>query len=260
MGGRLYERFAAIREISSFLARLSEKEAERVSDISGFGMWFGYWNDEHDFNRRRTELAIDLWDQDDEMLDTLLEFLPESKKAPPVKDVPAPLKPPEIAPVIDEATRITVKPSTPHGPIFLVHGHSPVVHEVARFLEPVTGRNVIILHEQANSGRTILEKFEEYAASASFAVVLLTGDDTGGVKSSGKVQLRGRQNVIFELGFFFGKLGRRRVVVLLEEEVEKPSDIAGLVYHALDNAGAWKQALVRELEAVDIAVDRSRIP
>jgi len=117
-----------------------------------------------------------------------------------------------------------------------------------------------VLHEQPNAGLTILEKFENYAGEVSFAVVLLTGDDKGGVRSSDGRNLRGRQNVIFELGFFFGKLGRTRVAVLLEENVEKPSDIDGLVYIALDQSGAWKYALAKELEAGGIPVDRSLIP
>lgn len=90
--------------------------------------------------------------------------------------------------------------------------------------------------------------------------MLLTGDDEGGIRSSDNLNLRGRQNVIFELGFFFGKLGRKRVAVLLESNVEKPSDIDGLVYISLDKAGAWKYSLAKELEAASIPVDRSRIP
>jgi predicted nucleotide-binding protein len=74
------------------------------------------------------------------------------------------------------------------------------------------------------------------------------------------MQLRGRQNVIFELGFFFGKLGRQRVTVLLEKGVEKPSDIEGLVYITLDASGALKYALAREFEATGISVNQSRIP
>ena len=142
-----------------------------------------------------------------------------------------------------------------------MHGHARAIrHEVVRVLERGTGREVIVLHEQPNAGRTIVEKFEDHAADASFAVALLTADDQGGVRTGSDVHLRGRQNVVFELGFFFGKLGRQRVAVLLEENVEKPSDIDGLVYITLDEAGAWKQALARELETAGISVDRSRIP
>jgi predicted nucleotide-binding protein len=117
-----------------------------------------------------------------------------------------------------------------------------------------------VLHEHPNAGRTILEKFEDHATNASFAVVLLTGDDEDSIRASSSTHLRGRQNVIFELGFFFGNLGRRRVVVLIEENVEKPSDIDGLVYITFDQAGGWKSALARELEAASIPVDRSRMP
>jgi len=146
------------------------------------------------------------------------------------------------------------------GPIFVVHGHADALrHELVRVLERATDRDVIVLHEQANAGRTILEKFEAHAASAAYAVVLLTGDDAGGPKG-GAAAPRGRQNVIFELGFFFGKLGRERVAVLLDPQVEQPSDIAGLVYIPADPHGAWKQQLARELSAVDISVNYNRIP
>ena len=147
------------------------------------------------------------------------------------------------------------------GPIFVVHGHSDVLrHEVVRVLERATGREVVVLHEQPNQGQTILEKFESHAASSAYAVVLLTGDDHGAAKSDDAQRPRGRQNVVFELGFFFGKLGRRRVAVLLEPNVEKPSDIDGLVYISVDPAGAWKYALARDLDAAGISVDQSRIP
>ena len=147
------------------------------------------------------------------------------------------------------------------GPIFIVHGHAEATrHEVARVLQRATGREVIVLHEQANAGRTILEKFEHHAASAAYAVVLLSADDVGRARLATDLRPRGRQNVIFELGFFFGKLERSRVAVLLDSGVEKPSDIDGLVYVAHDPAGAWKQGLAREVEAAGIKVDYSRIP
>ena len=157
---------------------------------------------------------------------------------------------PEPASTVDE-----------NGPIFVVHGHAITIrHEVVRVLERGTGREVIVLHEQPNSGRTILEKFEAHAAGASYAVVLLMADDEGGTASTTVRSPRGRQNVIFELGFFFGKLGRARVAVLLAPGVEKPSDVDGLVYIGIDEAGAWKQALTRELASAKIEVDYSRIP
>jgi predicted nucleotide-binding protein len=146
------------------------------------------------------------------------------------------------------------------GPIFVVHGRDHAsLHYVVRVLQNSTGREIVVLHEQANAGRTILEKFEQHAAGAAYAVVLLTADDEGGL-AGGTTNARARQNVIFELGFFFAELGRKRVAVLVSEGVEKPSDIDGLVYIDLDAGGAWKHTLVKELEAAGVSVDYARIP
>jgi hypothetical protein len=145
-------------------------------------------------------------------------------------------------------------------PIFVVHRHdNALLHEVVRVLERATSREVTVLHEQPNRGRTLLEKFEAHAQVASYAVVVLTADDIGGAVGH-EPKPRGRQNVIFELGFFFGKLGRERVCVLLGEGVEQPSDITGLVYVAADASGSWKYKLGRELQAAGIHVALDRIP
>ncbi len=146
------------------------------------------------------------------------------------------------------------------GPIFVVHGRDhAALHHVVRVLERSTGREVVVLHEQPNGGRTLLEKFEDHAATASYAVVLLTADDQGGLAGAATQAPRGRQNVVFELGFFFGKLGRGRVAVLLHKGVERPSDLDGLVYISLED-GSWKHDLLRELQDADIHVDYSRLP
>lgn len=182
------------------------------------------------------------------------------------------------APWTNDRAELVIRPTPPAGPsaiaskqgahpatsetapIFLVHGHDHrLLHEVARVLERATGREVIVLHEQASRGRTVLEKFEDHAQLASFAVVLLTADDVGGAAGQEK-KPRARQNVVFELGFFFGQLGRERVCVLLEEGVEQPSDMAGLVYVAADAPGNWKYSLSRELQASGIEVAFHRIP
>jgi hypothetical protein len=137
--------------------------------------------------------------------------------------------------------------------IFIVHGHNTGAREaVARFLERA-GFEPIILHEQANQGRTIIEKFEEHAA-VNFAVVLLTPDDVGG--PAGKaVQPRARQNVVLELGFFIGKLGRGRVCALKSGDLELPTDILGVAWTSLDDAGAWRVNLAKELEAAGYKID-----
>jgi predicted nucleotide-binding protein len=110
------------------------------------------------------------------------------------------------------------------------------------------GLNPIILHEQANGGKTIIEKFEKHAGVAGFAVVLLTSDDVGG-PSADQLQSRARQNVIGEMFWFAGKLGRSHVCALRKGDVELPSDFAGVVYTPVDDRGAWKTDLLKELQA-----------
>lgn len=143
--------------------------------------------------------------------------------------------------------------------VFIIHGHDEAVREtVARFLEKLDFQP-IILHEQANKGRTIIEKFEEHA-DVPFAVVLLTPDDVGKLKDEkSDLKPRARQNVILELGFFLGRLGRERVCPLVKGDVETPSDYDGVVYTKLDGAGAWKMKLVQELKAAGFGVDANRV-
>ena len=149
--------------------------------------------------------------------------------------------------------------------VFIVHGHDESAREtVARFLEKLQ-IEPIILHEQPNEGRTIIEKFEDYA-DVGFAVVLLTPDDVGASKDRrDDLEPRARQNVVFELGFFIGKLGRigklrrSRVCTLVKGSVETPSDYAGVGYTELDDAGGWKTKLVDELKAAGFVIDANRM-
>jgi predicted nucleotide-binding protein len=138
--------------------------------------------------------------------------------------------------------------------VFIVHGHDdPAKMEVARLIERA-GLNVKILHEQPNEGRTIIEKFERYAGLAGFAVVLLTPDDVGGADRE-RLRPRARQNVIGEMFWFAGKLGRQRVCALKKGDVEMPSDFAGVGYTEMDDRGAWKTELLKELDAAGYEVD-----
>lgn len=143
--------------------------------------------------------------------------------------------------------------------VFVVHGHDNEMKEqVARFLEKM-GLNAIILHEQANAGLTIIEKFEKFATT-SYAIVLMTPDDIGNnIKEPEKLNPRARQNVIFELGYFFGKLGRPNVCALLKGSVERPSDYDGILYIAHDSEGGWKLLLVKELKEAGLDFDSNKI-
>jgi predicted nucleotide-binding protein len=140
--------------------------------------------------------------------------------------------------------------------VFVVHGHEEGPREaVARFLMQL-GFEPIILHEQANQGRTIMEKVEAHG-QVDFAVVLLTPDDEGCAKG-GKPEPRARQNVLLELGYFLGRLGRDKVCALKRGTVEIPSDFAGVVWESMDG-NSWKQALGRELKAAGHEIDWNKV-
>jgi predicted nucleotide-binding protein len=139
--------------------------------------------------------------------------------------------------------------------VFIVHGHEEAPREaVARFLERI-GLDPIILHEQANQGKTVIEKFEAHA-DVGFAIVLLTPDDIGG-PAGGQQQPRARQNVILELGYFIGRLSRARVCALKAGDLELPSDILGIVWTPFDPG--WKQALANELQAAGYDIDWNKV-
>jgi predicted nucleotide-binding protein len=92
-----------------------------------------------------------------------------------------------------------------------------------------------------------------------FAVVLLTPDDLGGPASAPTQAARARQNVIFELGYFVGKLGRGRACLLRKEKVEIPSDLYGVIYTDMDEADGWKLKLVKELKAAGLDFDANKV-
>jgi hypothetical protein len=186
-----------------------------------------------------------------------------------------PLPSPREEYVIDKKGDIGVRLKNSNK-VFVVHGHNDTIKDaVATYLESLN-LEPIILHLQPSLGKTIIEKVEHYS-DVGFAVILLTKDDLGcilgplefiptqepvGIFSKktvihagrpwGKQNPRARQNVIFEFGYFIGRLGRNRVAALCEEGIERPSDIDGLVYISLDNEGLWESALKKEIEAAGI--------
>jgi predicted nucleotide-binding protein len=141
--------------------------------------------------------------------------------------------------------------------IFIVHGHDDLAKsQVARFIEKL-GFQPIILHEQASSGKTIIEKIEEYS-NVGFGIVLYTACDIGAKKDDEEnLKSRARQNVIFEHGYLIGKIRRENVVALVKGEIEKPNDISGVVYIAM-NDESWKFGLAKELKNSGYDVDMNR--
>jgi|SRR5215217_221373 len=164
----------------------------------------------------------------------------------------------------DYKAHVEAKSAKPRGPqarkagdvtkVFIVHGHEEAPREmVARFLEKL-GLQAIILHEQTNRGMTVAEKLEANN-DVGFAVVIMTPDDFGRSKTVDGESPRARQNVILELGYFIGHLGRDKVCALKQGDLEIPSDFVGVVYTAFDQGGAWRLALAKELDAAGYHID-----
>ena len=123
------------------------------------------------------------------------------------------------------------------------------------------GLKTIILHEQPDKGRTIIQKFKDYS-DVGFAIVLLSPDDKGcSAKKRSKLRPRARQNAIFELGFFIGKLDQKKVLIIHKKhkDFEFPSDYAGVLYTPYDVAGQWQYKIVGELQAAGYSVDANKL-
>lgn len=142
--------------------------------------------------------------------------------------------------------------------IFIVHGRdNGTKQEVARFIEKLDYEPVI-LNEQPDSGLTIIEKLEKNS-EVGFAIVLYTPCDLGSLNNNKKTwKPRARQNVVFEHGYLMAKLGRDRVIALIKGDVEKPSDIDGIVYVPFGEDDGWKLLLARNLRNAGYTVDLNK--
>ncbi len=141
------------------------------------------------------------------------------------------------------------------GKVFIVHGHNAEMKEaVARLIER-QGIEAIILNEQANKGKTIIEKIEDYSDVAG-AICLFSPDDEGKALRDKEVKKRARQNVVFEAGYFMGLLGRENVIMIASKEVEIPSDLSGVLYTDIEN---WKFSLLQEMKAMGYVIDYNKL-
>ncbi len=150
-------------------------------------------------------------------------------------------------------------PSISGSDIFIVHGHDDEIKNgVARYLERLN-LNPIILQEQTSAGDTIIEKIERYS-NVGFGIVLYSPCDKGGLnKEPTDLKARARQNVIFEHGYLIGKLGRKNVVAIVKDDIEKPNDISGVVYINYDLSGAWQTDVAKELNRVGYSIDFNKL-
>ncbi len=148
--------------------------------------------------------------------------------------------------------------STQNRKIFIVHGHDDeMVQATARFVKQI-GFDPVILKEQPNQDRTIIEKFEDYA-DVPIAIVLFSPDDLGKAKDEDSLKPRPRQNVVFELGFFIGKLGRNKVVVLhkVVENFEMFSDFQGVLFEPFKDG--WELKVAKEIKTAGFNIDLNQL-
>lgn len=143
--------------------------------------------------------------------------------------------------------------------VFIVHGSDELLKQtVARFVTQLD-LSPVILHEQPNKGKTIIEKIESYS-NVDFAIVLLTPDDIAyPVNDLSAAKPRARQNVILELGFFLGILGRERVCALYKSDVDIPSDYEGVIYIKVNENDDWRLKLAKEIKCAGIDINMNKV-
>lgn len=122
---------------------------------------------------------------------------------------------------------------------FIVHGHDEyTLSELKDYIQNILKwQEPIVLREQPSSGKTIIEKFEDHASKVDCVFVLMTPDDLVKGKKGGSDKRRSRQNVVFELGFFYGQFGRKKgkTIVLYKGSLEIPSDMHGIIWINISN-------------------------
>lgn len=157
---------------------------------------------------------------------------------------------PELVENLKENQRV------PMNKVFIVHGHNGELKEsVARLIER-QNIEAIILSEQANSGNTIIEKFEKNS-DVQAAICLFTEDDIAKVNDErAEYKKRARQNVVFEAGYFMGKLSRKRVILVANKDVEMPSDLQGVIYTSTNN---WNVDVLKELMEMGFDIDMNKL-
>jgi predicted nucleotide-binding protein len=154
---------------------------------------------------------------------------------------------------------LQINDETPPRRVFIVHGHDRDLLNELKVVLHQLGIDSVVLQDIPGRGKTIIEKFEELAKSTSYAIVLLSPDDVGKKSGADESKTRARQNVILELGYFYGRLGRDRVTAIHKNVDEVPSDIDGVLTVRWDESGKWKRKLANEMKAADLPVDMNKL-
>lgn len=145
--------------------------------------------------------------------------------------------------------------------VFVVHGHDEIAKTNLEVFLHEIGLEPVVLHRQADEGLTIIEKFEKHS-DVGYAFILLTPDEITYIKADQdkkdderKKEFRARPNVIFEFGYFVGKLGRSRVCCLYTGDVSLPSDVSGMIYKKFTNSiEEVAYSIIKDLKASGYAI------
>lgn len=138
--------------------------------------------------------------------------------------------------------------------IFIIHGHDNEMKKEVQLLLERADLDDVVLHECPDKGRTIMDKLIEEGDSACYVIALLSPDDI-----TADSQYRATQNVILEIGYFIGKLGKARVRLLKKGNIEIPSDLSGILYENFDDAGSWKIKILKEMQEVGIKCNIEKV-
>jgi len=201
--------------------------------------------------------------------EAIAQFLRRTPDPPPALAVgEAPTIAADIAQgVRDSVSGASRKPSgNPPSSVFVVHGHDDqALAEIEGYLSTL-GVASIVLSRQSESPQSLFQKFLSVAGRAGFAIVLLSADDLAASKAQYNepgvgdraLQYRARQNVILELGFFYGRLGFESVFVVAAKlpifpNFERPSDLDGVVFESMTDPD-WKIKLAHKLRQAGLVV------
>ena len=157
----------------------------------------------------------------------------------------------EVTPALPEVDREEIAKLEK---IFIVHGHDESFKNEVQLLISRAGLDDVVLHERSDKGRTVIDKLVEESQGATYAIALLSPDDKLLDGTS-----RARQNVILEIGYFLGMLGKAKVRLLKKGDIEIPSDLQGILYTEFDNNGAWKMKLLKEMKSVGVQIDLDKV-
>ena len=144
---------------------------------------------------------------------------------------------------VSETEQVSPKSSSAKSKkVFVVHGHDDKAKTNLEIFLHEIGLEPVVLHRQADVGLTVIEKFEKHS-DVGYAFILLTPDEVAYLKSEESKddddrtkEFRARPNVIFEFGYFVGKLGRSKVCCLYTGDVALPSDVSGMIYKKFTNS------------------------